>query len=220
MTLDERLAAPLVAKPEMCSLNMGSMNFNISPRRRPGEGLEVRLGEAVSRRAPTISSSATRSATSPASSSGWARRTARASSSSATTSGISTIWPIASTEDRRAAAVRADHLRHPGRHRRRSAQPDVHAGDGGPAVRRRLCLVGAGGGAAPDGVHHHGRHHGRQRARRAGGQPVYRQGQLAKSNAEQVAKIRRILEELSLEIATPTEAREMLKLKGGDRVGF
>jgi len=45
-------------------------------------------------------------------------------------------------------------------------------------------------------------------------------GQLAKSNAEQVAKIRRILEELSLEIATPTEAREILNLKGGDRVGF
>jgi uncharacterized protein (DUF849 family) len=42
----------------------------------------------------------------------------------------------------------------------------------------------------------------------------------AKSNAEQVAKIRRILEELSLEIATPAEAREMLKLKGGDLVGF
>ena len=45
-------------------------------------------------------------------------------------------------------------------------------------------------------------------------------GKLAKSNAEQVAKIRRILEELSLEIATPKEAREILKLKGGDRVGF
>ena len=45
-------------------------------------------------------------------------------------------------------------------------------------------------------------------------------GELAKSNAEQVAKIRRILEELSLEIATPTEARAILKLKGGDRVGF
>jgi uncharacterized protein (DUF849 family) len=45
-------------------------------------------------------------------------------------------------------------------------------------------------------------------------------GQLAKTNAEQVAKIRRILEELSLEIATPKEAREILKLKGGDRVGF
>ena len=31
MSLDERLAAPLQAKPEMCSLNMGSMNFNIAP---------------------------------------------------------------------------------------------------------------------------------------------------------------------------------------------
>jgi uncharacterized protein (DUF849 family) len=45
-------------------------------------------------------------------------------------------------------------------------------------------------------------------------------GKLAKSNAEQVAKIRRILEELSLEIATPAEARAMLQLKGGDHVGF
>jgi len=45
-------------------------------------------------------------------------------------------------------------------------------------------------------------------------------GQLAKSNAEQVAKIRRIIEELSLTVATPTEARAMLKLKGGDNVAF
>ena len=45
-------------------------------------------------------------------------------------------------------------------------------------------------------------------------------GKMAVSNAEQVAKIRRILEDLSLEIATPAEAREILKLKGGDRVGF
>jgi len=45
-------------------------------------------------------------------------------------------------------------------------------------------------------------------------------GQLAKSNAEQVTKIRGILENLSLQIATPAEARAMLKLKGGDQVGF
>ncbi len=45
-------------------------------------------------------------------------------------------------------------------------------------------------------------------------------GQLATSNAQQVAKIRRILEDLSLEIATPAEAREILQLKGGDRVKF
>ena len=45
-------------------------------------------------------------------------------------------------------------------------------------------------------------------------------GKQATSNAQQVTKIRHILEELSLEIATPAEARAILKLKGGDRVGF
>jgi len=45
-------------------------------------------------------------------------------------------------------------------------------------------------------------------------------GQLAKNNAEQVSKIRRIIEDMSLEVATPTEARQMLALKGGDMVNF
>jgi len=45
-------------------------------------------------------------------------------------------------------------------------------------------------------------------------------GQLADSNAQQVAKMRRIVEELSYEIATPAEARAMLGLKGGDLVNF
>jgi len=45
-------------------------------------------------------------------------------------------------------------------------------------------------------------------------------GKLASSNAEQVAKIVRILGEMGLEAATPAEAREMLSLKGGDRVSF
>ncbi|CAH0357354.1 3-keto-5-aminohexanoate cleavage protein [Sphingobium sp. BS19] len=45
-------------------------------------------------------------------------------------------------------------------------------------------------------------------------------GQLATSNAEQVAKSRRILEELGLDLATPEEARAMLETKGGDNVGF
>ncbi len=43
-------------------------------------------------------------------------------------------------------------------------------------------------------------------------------GVKAESNAQQVRKIRRILEELSFEIATPAEAREMLGLKGGDQI--
>jgi uncharacterized protein (DUF849 family) len=45
-------------------------------------------------------------------------------------------------------------------------------------------------------------------------------GKLAADNAEQVAKIRRILVELGHSIATPQEAREILALKGGDNVGF
>jgi uncharacterized protein (DUF849 family) len=45
-------------------------------------------------------------------------------------------------------------------------------------------------------------------------------GQLAPSNASQVTKMRTILEALSLEIATPAEAREMLGLKGLDNVGY
>jgi uncharacterized protein (DUF849 family) len=43
---------------------------------------------------------------------------------------------------------------------------------------------------------------------------------LASSNAEQVEKIRRILEELGYEIATSAEARAMLHLKGADKVAF
>lgn len=45
-------------------------------------------------------------------------------------------------------------------------------------------------------------------------------GQLAASNAEQVTRIRTILEALNFEVATPDEAREMLALKGRDSVGF
>ncbi|MDP4592975.1 MAG: 3-keto-5-aminohexanoate cleavage protein [Beijerinckiaceae bacterium] len=45
-------------------------------------------------------------------------------------------------------------------------------------------------------------------------------GKLATSNAEQVAKIRRIIEELGYEVATPKEARDMLDLKGADLVKF
>jgi uncharacterized protein (DUF849 family) len=45
-------------------------------------------------------------------------------------------------------------------------------------------------------------------------------GQLAKSNAEQVRAARKIIEGLGLEIATPMDAREVLQLKGADKVAF
>jgi len=45
-------------------------------------------------------------------------------------------------------------------------------------------------------------------------------GKLAETNAQQVRMARQIIEGLGLELATPEEAREMLALKGGDKVGF
>ena len=45
-------------------------------------------------------------------------------------------------------------------------------------------------------------------------------GVLAKSNADQVKLARKIIEGLGLEVATPDEAREILSLKGGDQVNF
>lgn len=45
-------------------------------------------------------------------------------------------------------------------------------------------------------------------------------GELSPSSAAQVTKVRGILEGLGLEVATPGEAREILDLKGADRVNF
>jgi len=45
-------------------------------------------------------------------------------------------------------------------------------------------------------------------------------GQLARSNAEQVKKVRQIIEGLGLDIASSDEARDILELKGGDKVAF
>ncbi len=45
-------------------------------------------------------------------------------------------------------------------------------------------------------------------------------GQLAKTNAEQVTRARQIIEGLGLEVASPDEAREILALKGPDQVAF
>ncbi len=47
-----------------------------------------------------------------------------------------------------------------------------------------------------------------------------RPGQMATSNAEQVARARKMIEAIGLEIATSDEARQILQLKGGDRTEF
>ena len=45
-------------------------------------------------------------------------------------------------------------------------------------------------------------------------------GELAKSSADQVRRIRTILEALGMEVASPDEARQYLGTKGADRVNF
>lgn len=45
-------------------------------------------------------------------------------------------------------------------------------------------------------------------------------GRLARSNAEQVTIAREMIEHMGFEVATPDEAREILNLKGGDKVDF
>ncbi len=50
MTLDQRLAAPRAMAPEMCSLNMGTMNFALYPMASRIDDLPARLGETVPRR--------------------------------------------------------------------------------------------------------------------------------------------------------------------------
>jgi uncharacterized protein (DUF849 family) len=45
-------------------------------------------------------------------------------------------------------------------------------------------------------------------------------GRLAQSNAEQVTRVRQIIEGMGYEAATPDEAREILQLKGADKVAI
>ncbi len=45
-------------------------------------------------------------------------------------------------------------------------------------------------------------------------------GRLAQANADQVTQVRKIIEGLGPEIASPDEARDILQLKGGDKVAF
>ena len=81
-------------------------------------------------------------------------------------------------------------------------------------------MVGAGRGPQPARHRGPGRRHGRQCARRAGGFLWSGPGKLAQSNAQQVRLVRQIIEGLGRSVATPDEAREILGLKGGDKVAF
>lgn len=50
MLVEERLQPCAYFKPEVASLNMGSMNYGLYPMLERQEGVQIRLGEALSRR--------------------------------------------------------------------------------------------------------------------------------------------------------------------------
>jgi uncharacterized protein (DUF849 family) len=220
MTLDDRLAAPLQAKPEMCSLNMGSMNFNIS---RAGDRVKTWKHDwekpYLDRTDDHIFRNTFRDIA------GIVERLGKAHGTRFEFEcyDVGHLYNLAYCLDQKIVepplfvqtifgilgGIGADpeNLAH----MKRIADKlfgDSYAWSILAAGRHQMPLITMGaimGGNVRVGLEDSlwlGR------------------GQLAKSNAEQVSRIRAILENMSLEIATPDEARQLLALKGGDAVAF
>ena len=180
MTLDERLAAPRRASPEMTSLNMGSMNFGIYPMLDRYQSFKH----------------------------DWERAHLEGSRDFIFRNTFKDIEHIMKDLGE-GHGIGADHENL--MHMRRIANKlfgEDYRWSILAAGKHQMSFVTMGammGGNIRVGLE----------------DSLYvAKGKLAKSNAEQVAKVRRIVEDLSLEVATPAEAREMLDLKGGDQVAF
>jgi len=220
MTLDDRLAAPLQAKPEMCSLNMGSMNFNISRAGdRVTEWKHAWEQPYLARTTDHIFRNTFKDIE------GIVERLGRADGTRFEFEcyDIGHLYNLAHCLDRKVVEPPLFVQTIFGILGGIGAEPrnlmfmketadrlfgDAYVWSVLAAGRHQMAfttMAGIMGGNVRVGLE----------------DSLYiGRGKLATSNAEQVAKIRRILEELSLDIATPAEARAILHLKGGDRVGF
>ena len=220
MTLEERLAYPLRAKPEMCSLNMGSMNFSIHPVARKisdwryawekpyVEGMEDLIFrntfKDIKRVVELLGAHGTRFEF-ECYDLGHLYNLAHFVDEELITGPlfIQTIYGILGgmgPDPENLVLMRTTADRLFGRENYRFSV--LGAG------RHQMSLLAMGavmGGNVRVGLE----------------DSLYLgRGQLARSCADQVRKIIRILEELSLEVATPAEARAMLKLKGRGAVAF
>ena len=220
MTVEQRLAAPLVAKPEMCSLNMGSMNFGIYPLADRYPKFRFDWEEPYLRGTDDF----------------IFRNTFR---------DIERILKMLGEEH----GTRFEHECYDVGHLynlahfvdRGLVRPPFFVqtifgilGGIGADMRNLMFMQETADRLFGDDYHWSVLAAGRaqipfatQAAMMGGNVRVgledslyISRGKLAESNAEQVAKIRRIVEELGHAIATPAEARAMLALKGGDNVGF
>ena len=220
MTVEDRLAAPLKAQPEMCSLNMGSMNFALFPMLdKPREWKHAWEPELLEATRGTIFKN--------------------------TFADMETILERLG----RGCGTRFEFECYDVGHLYNLAHLRDRGLVEGPIFLQFVLGILGGIGADPDNLIHMKRiadklfgdtyrfsvlAAGRQQipmitmAAAMGGSvrvgledSLYDgPGKLARSNADQVRRIRQILDGLSLDVATPAEAREMLGLKGGDRVAF
>ena len=220
MTLDERLAAPTLAEPEMCSLNMGSMNFGIFPLKdryrdwkhawEPKlleatrdvvfkntfadiETVFERLGRGCSTRFEFECYDVGHIQTVA-----WYLREGLIQKPLF----IQFVMGILGGID--AAPEQLMHMK---------ATADRLLGD-----NYRFSVLAAGRWQIPLATM--GAIMGGNVRVGLEDSLLIRRRTLASSNAEQVAKIRRIVEELGYDVATPAEAREILGLKGADKVNF
>lgn len=220
MSLAERLAAPKWAQPEMCSLNMGSMNFALYPAAERISDWKHDWEEAFLKSSDDLVFKNTPRDIAQILDEMGARREARFEFECYD---VSHLYMLRHFADRRLV------------------QP--------PYFIQFVFGVLGGIGADPENLVHMkriadklfgdeyqfsvlaaGRHQillTTQSALMGGHVRVgledslmIGRGELAKSNAEQVSKIRRIVEELGREVATPSETRAILGLKGGDRTAF
>ena len=219
MSLEDRLAAALLAQPEMCSLNMGSMNFGLYPALdKPRDWQHAWEPELLEATRNTIFKNTFGDIEAILKRLG---------------EGCGTRFEFECYD--------VGHLYTLAHFRDRGLIPDI------PFIQFVFGVLGGIGADAENLIHMKriadklfgddyrysvlaaGRHQIPMitMAATLGGSvrvgledSLYNGRELAKSNAEQVCRIRGILDGLSLEVATPEEARDMLGLKGGDRVAF
>ncbi len=177
MTLEERLAAPLRAEPEMCSLNMGSMNFGLFPMlgRYKDWKYEWEPQHLENDARFHFPQYLHRYRANPEGSGGGVRHPVRVRM-------LRCRPPLQSRAFSRpragqAAAIRADDFRHSRRYRRRSGKPRPHEAHRRQAVRRLVRVVDPRRRPPPDAAGDDGRDHGRQCPGRARGFAVDRQRQ-------------------------------------------
>jgi uncharacterized protein (DUF849 family) len=220
MTLDQRLEAPMACAPEMCSLNMGSMNFALYPMAaKPRDWLHDWEESFLKNSDDVVFKNTPRDIEGVLHRMG-AERGARFEFECYD---ISHLYMLAHFRDRGLAtgrlfvqfvmgvlggiAAEPGHLIHMKETADRLFGAD-YAFSVLAAGRAQMALaaMSAGmGGHVRVGLEDN---------------LFIRKGQLAVSNPEQVEKVRSLVEGLGRQVATPDEARAILGLKGGGSVGF